>query len=66
MQDIGDSCDLSRKAKDAAGDVIVFYGVYYMAESVKMLNPNKTVLLHVLSACCPMVSLNKVGGKTID
>ena len=51
---IGDSLELSRKAAQATEDLIVFCGVRFMAESAKILNPDKKVLLPVPEAGCSL------------
>src|SRR5436305_12642142 len=42
---IGDSLELSRKARDFSGNVIAFCGVWFMAETAKLLNPDRIVIV---------------------
>lgn len=54
---VGDSYYLSKIAKDSPQQLIIFCGVKFMAESAKILSPEKTILLPALDAGCPMADM---------
>ncbi|ALV63935.1 Quinolinate synthetase [Thermococcus sp. 2319x1] len=57
---LGDSLELARKAVNVDADIIVFAGVDFMAETAKILNPEKKVLLPTRRATCAMANMLKV------
>ena len=57
---VGDSYYLSQVARDAKEDLIIFCGVKFMAESAKVLSPEKTVILPAPNAGCPMADMADV------
>jgi len=57
---VGDSYFLSKKAMESSKDIIVFCGVKFMAESAKILSPNKKILIPVNDTTCPMADMATV------
>lgn len=51
---VGDSLELAKKAAETSADIIVFAGVYFMAETAKILNFDKKVLVPDLNAGCSL------------
>ncbi|HVX67568.1 MAG TPA: quinolinate synthase NadA [Bryobacteraceae bacterium] len=52
---VGDSLELARKAREFSGDVIAFCGVWFMAETAKVLNPDRIVVVPDREASCSLV-----------
>src|SRR6202048_5469379 len=63
---VGDSLALARKAMTIEADVIVLAGVHFMAETAKLLNPEKTVLIPDLAAGCSLAdSITPAGVRVV-
>jgi quinolinate synthase len=63
---LGDSLDLAKKAITTNSDNIIFCGVDFMAESAKILNPDKNVIIPDKNAKCPMAGMvDSIGLKKL-
>src|ERR1700735_5294775 len=59
---VGDSLELARKARECSGDVIAFCGVWFMAETAKVLNPEGIVVVPDRDAGGSLAEVWPVGG----
>ena len=57
---VGDSLALARQAASTDAEVIIFCGVYFMAETANILSPEKTVILPDIDAGCPLADMASV------
>ena len=57
---IGDSLGLAQQAEQTTADMIVFAGVHFMAETAKILNPSKKVVIPDLKAGCSLSDLSLI------
>jgi len=60
---VGDSLELARKARDFQGDVIAFCGVWFMAETAKILNPERTGPIPDVAAGCSLADSITAGPR---